>query len=84
VALDWSARVQSYPWIRDESAERFPSVITPLAWDWVEDGFRQSLPHSFQLMGLSPFRGKWFALFDHYVYGNQNAVDIYAEALRVR
>lgn len=66
-------------WTRDESAERFPSVITPLAWDLVEEGFHQSLSYSFELMGLSPFHGKWFALFDNYVYGNQNAVEIYAE-----
>lgn len=75
-------------WTRDESAERFPSVITPLAWDLVEEGFHQSLSHSFGLMGLPPFHGKWFALFDHYVYGNQNAVEVYAEgtanALNVR
>jgi len=66
-------------WTRDESAERFPSVITPLAWDLVEQGFHQSLSHSFNLMGLPPYQGKWFALFDNYVYGNQNAVEIYAE-----
>ncbi|MGR9053427.1 MAG: PEP/pyruvate-binding domain-containing protein, partial [Gammaproteobacteria bacterium] len=66
-------------WTRDESAERFPSVITPLAWDLVEEGFHRSLSYSFELMGLPPFHGKWFALFDHYVYGNQNAVEIYAE-----
>jgi phosphohistidine swiveling domain-containing protein len=66
-------------WTRDESAERFPSVITPLAWDLVEEGFHRSLSHSFELMGLPPFHGKWFALFDHYVYGNQNAVEVYAE-----
>lgn len=66
-------------WTRDESAERFPSVITPLAWDLVEEGFHQSLSHSFELMGLPPFHGKWFALFNNYVYGNQNAVEIYAE-----
>jgi pyruvate,water dikinase len=66
-------------WTRDESAERFPSVITPLAWDLVEEGFHQSLSHSFNLMGLPPFHGKWFALFNHYVYGNQNAVEVYAE-----
>lgn len=75
-------------WTRDESGERFPSVITPLAWDLVEEGFHQSLSHSFELMGLPPFHGKWFALFDNYVYGNQNAVEIYAEgtanALNVR
>lgn len=66
-------------WTRDESAERFPSVITPLAWDLVEEGFHRSLSYSFELMGLPPFHGKWFALFDHYVYGNQHAVEIYAE-----
>ncbi|MDD5330252.1 MAG: PEP/pyruvate-binding domain-containing protein [Sulfuricella sp.] len=66
-------------WTRDESAERFPSVITPLAWDLVEEGFHQSLSHSFGLMGLPPFHGKWFALFDNYVYGNQHAVEVYAE-----
>jgi len=75
-------------WTRDESAERFPSVITPLAWDLVEQGFHQSLAYSFRLMGLPPYQGKWFALFDSYVYGNQNAVEIYAEgsasALNVR
>src|SRR3569832_972263 len=66
-------------WTRDESAERFPSVITPLAWDLVEEGFHQSLSNSYELMGLPTFNGKWFALFDNYVYGNQNAVEIYAE-----
>ncbi|HXJ53286.1 MAG TPA: PEP/pyruvate-binding domain-containing protein [Burkholderiales bacterium] len=65
-------------WTRDESAERFPSVITPLAWELVEEGFHRSLNYSFALMGLPPFKGKWFAMFDHYIYGNQNAVEIYA------
>jgi rifampicin phosphotransferase len=65
-------------WTRDESAERFPSVITPLAWDLVEEGFHTSLNYSFALMGLPPFRDKWFAMFDHYIYGNQNAVEVYA------
>ena len=65
-------------WTRDESAERFPSVITPLAWALVEEGFHKSLNHSFALMGLPPFRDKWFAMFDHYIYGNQNAVEVYA------
>lgn len=65
-------------WTRDESAERFPSVITPLAWALVEDGFHKSLNYSFALMGLPPFHGKWFASFGHYIYGNQNAVEIYA------
>lgn len=65
-------------WTRDEAAERFPSVITPLAWALVEEGFHKSLNYSFALMGLPPFHGKWFASFGHYVYGNQNAVEIYA------
>jgi rifampicin phosphotransferase len=64
-------------WTRDESAERFPNVVTPLAWDFVEAGFHTALAHSFALMGLPPFRGKWFALFDNYVYGNQSAVELY-------
>jgi phosphohistidine swiveling domain-containing protein len=66
-------------WTRDESAERFPSVITPLAWELVEEGFHRSLNYSFALMGLPPFKDKWFAMFDHYIYGNQNAVAIYAD-----
>lgn len=65
-------------WTRDESAERFPSVITPLAWALVEEGFHRSLNYSFALMGMPPFRDKWFAMFDHYIYGNQTAVEIYA------
>jgi len=28
-------------------------------------------------MGLPRFRGKWFALLDNYVYGNQTAVELY-------
>ncbi|HEV7401892.1 MAG TPA: PEP/pyruvate-binding domain-containing protein [Chthoniobacteraceae bacterium] len=65
-------------WTRDESAERFPNVITPLTWDFVESGFHRSLNHSFGLLGFPPFAGKWFAKFDHYIYGNQNAVELYA------
>ena len=65
-------------WTRDESAERFPNVITPLTWDFVESGFHRSLNHSFGLLGFPPFSGKWFAMFDHYIYGNQNAVELYA------
>lgn len=64
-------------WTRDESAERYPTVITPFTWDFVEKAFHISLNHSFRLMGLPPFEGKWFALFDNYVYGNQNAVWLY-------
>jgi phosphoenolpyruvate synthase/pyruvate phosphate dikinase len=65
-------------WTREESAERFPSVITPLAWALVEEGFHKSLNYSFALMGMPPFRDKWFAMFDHYIYGNQNGVEVYA------
>jgi phosphohistidine swiveling domain-containing protein len=65
-------------WTRDESAERFPNVITPLTWDFVESGFHRSLNHSFDLLGFPRFSGKWFAKFDHYIYGNQNAVELYA------
>ena len=68
-------------WTRDESAERFPNVITPLAWEMVEDGFHRSLNHSFKLMGYPLFSGKWFAMFDHYIYGNQNAVEIYGRRM---
>lgn len=68
-------------WTRDESAERFPNVVTPLTWDFVERGFHLSLNHSLALMGLPPYNDKWFALFDNYIYGNQNAVEIYAERL---
>jgi pyruvate,water dikinase len=65
-------------WTRDESAERFPNVVTPLTWELVDRGFHESLNHSFALMGLPRFDGKWFACFDSYVYGNQNAVELYA------
>lgn len=64
-------------WTRDESAERFPNVIAPLTWDFVDSGFHQSLAFSFRLMGYPPFNGKWFASFGHYIYGNQNAVMLY-------
>jgi pyruvate,water dikinase len=64
-------------WTRDESAERFPNVITPLTWDFVDSGFHRSLNYSFRLMGFPPFNGKWFGMRDHYIYGNQNAVELY-------
>ncbi len=64
-------------WTRDESAERFPNVITPLTWDFVDSGFHRSLNYSFRLMGFPPFNGKWFGLHGHYVYGNQNVVELY-------
>ena len=65
-------------WTRDESAERFPNAITPLTWDFVERGFRRSMDHSFRLMGFPPFSGQWFGKHGHYIYGNQNAVELYA------
>jgi pyruvate,water dikinase len=68
-------------WTRDESAERFPNVITPLTWDFVESGFHRSLNHSFGLLGFPHFSGKWFAMFGHYIYGNQNAVELYARRI---
>jgi len=64
-------------WTRDESAERFPNVLTPLTWDFVESGFHRSLNYSFRLMGFPPFPGKWFGMHGHYIYGNQNAVELY-------
>ncbi len=33
----------------------------------------------FELMRLPPFDGKWFAMFDNYIYGNQNAVWLYMD-----
>jgi pyruvate,water dikinase len=68
-------------WTRDESAERFPNAITPLTWDFVKKGFKRSMDHSFRLMGFPPFSGEWFGMHDHYIYGNQNAVDLYAKRM---
>jgi phosphohistidine swiveling domain-containing protein len=68
-------------WTRDESAERFPTPVTPLTWDLVEAVFHHSLNHSFDLMGLPPFDDKWFVMRDFYIYGNQTAVDLYAGRL---
>ncbi|MDR0717153.1 MAG: hypothetical protein LBF50_07040, partial [Azoarcus sp.] len=68
-------------WTRDESAERFPNVVTPMTWELVEEGFHASLNHSFALMGLPPFGDKWFAMKDYYIYGNQNAVELYGGRL---
>jgi pyruvate,water dikinase len=65
-------------WTRDESAERFPNPVTPLTWDLMEQAFRESSAHSLELMGLPPLRADFFGLFDHHVYGNQNAVDLLA------
>ncbi len=79
VHLLQSRPVTAFPerWTRDESAERFPNPVTPLTWNLVETGFHEALRHSFDLMGLPAFGGRWFALLDGYVYGNQNAVDAY-------
>ena len=64
-------------WTRAESAERFPNVITPLTWDFVDHGFHRSMDYSFRMMSFPPFSGQWFGKHNHYIYGNQNAVDIY-------
>jgi pyruvate,water dikinase len=74
-----SRAITSIPprWTRDESAERFPNVVTPLTWDFLEEGFHRSLRHSLGLLGFPPLEGQWFALHGHYVYGNQNAVELY-------
>jgi rifampicin phosphotransferase len=64
-------------WTRDESAERFPNALTPLTWDFVENGFHRSLSYSFHLMGFPPFNGKWFEMHGHYIYGNQSIVELY-------
>lgn len=78
-----SRPITTFPerWTRDESAERFPAVMTPLTWDLIERGFHLSLEHSLELMGRPRFGGRWFARFGAYVYGNQNAVRIYADAM---
>jgi pyruvate,water dikinase len=80
IALLQARPVTTIPprWTRDESAERFPNVITPLTWDFIEEGFHRSLNHSFALMGFPAYEGKWFACYGYYVYGNQNAVELYA------
>lgn len=71
-------------WTRDESAERFPFPITPLTWDFVDDGFHQSLAFSLRLMGFPPFNGKWFGMHANYIYGNQNAVDLYLKRVPLK
>ena len=71
-------------WTRDESAERFPNAVTPLTWDLVEEGFHTSLNYSFNLMGLPHFGGKWFAMKDFYIYGNQNAVELYSGRIPIK
>ncbi|MFN3197787.1 MAG: PEP/pyruvate-binding domain-containing protein [Bradymonadia bacterium] len=64
-------------WTRDESAERFPGVMSPLGWDFSEGGFHTSLKASLELMGLPAFDGKWFGRFGHFIYGNETAVKLY-------
>jgi len=71
-------------WTRDESAERFPNIITPLTWDFTFDGFHESLNFSLQLMGLPAFDGKWFDRFDGYIYGNQTAVKLFTGGRHVK
>jgi phosphoenolpyruvate synthase/pyruvate phosphate dikinase len=71
-------------WTRDESAERFPFPITPLTWDFVDDAFHQSLRFSLRLMGFPPFNGKWFGMHGNYIYGNQNAVDLYLKRVPLK
>lgn len=68
--------IQPY-WTRDESAERFPNVVTPLTWDLVEEGFHNSLRYSLGLMGLPVFHGLWFGRCENYVYGNETVVRLY-------
>ncbi|NIR42445.1 MAG: phosphoenolpyruvate synthase [Gemmatimonadetes bacterium] len=74
-----SRPVTKFPprWTRDESAERFPSPITPLTWDFTSDGFHESLAHSLGLMGFPPCETKWFERFDGFIYGNQTMVELY-------
>jgi len=80
-----SRPVTKFPpkWTRGESAERFPNVITPLTWDFVVEGFHESLEHSLKLMGMPPFEGHWFELFDNYVYGNETAVKLFTSGQQV-
>lgn len=68
-------------WTRDEACARFPNAMTPLAWDFINPIFHESLHYSFALMNYPAFQGQWLDVHDHYVYGNQNAVEIYAQRL---
>ncbi|MBZ7964566.1 PEP/pyruvate-binding domain-containing protein [Campylobacter sp. 2457A] len=67
-------------WTRDESAERYPNVITPFTWDYVDKAFHISLEYSFKMMNLPSFKGKWFASFNNYIYGNQNIIWLYMQS----
>ena len=69
-------------WTREESAERFPNPVSRLNWELAEEGFHRSLAHSFALMGLPPYPGKWFAQFDQFIYGQQTAVELYGRLAR--
>jgi pyruvate,water dikinase len=81
-----SRPVTTFPprWTRDESAERFPNPMTPLTWDFISVGFKGSAAHSLDLMGLPPLQSDWFGLFDNYVYGNQNAIELIASHRPIR
>lgn len=70
-------------WTRQESAERFPSPVTPLTWDFTTGGFHESLAYSLNLMGLPAFNGRWFERFDGYIYGNQTAVELYTAGQQI-
>lgn len=80
-----SRPVTDFParWTRDESAERFPNPVTPLTWDVTTAAFHASLSYSLELMGLPPFKGDWFGVFDGYVYGNQTAVQLFTAGEQV-
>jgi rifampicin phosphotransferase len=71
-------------WTREESAERFPNPVSRLNWDLTDEGFHRSLAFSFNLMGLPPYSGKWFAQFDQFIYGQQTAVELYGRLARQR
>jgi rifampicin phosphotransferase len=74
----------SAQWTRDETAERFPNRMTPLAWSVVQDVFHRSLGRSLQIMGLPPFKGQWFSQHDFAIFGNQSAMEFYRHVLRLK
>jgi pyruvate,water dikinase len=69
-------------WTREESAERFPNPVSRLNWELAEEGFHRSLQYSLARMGLPAYRGKWFARFDQFIYGQQTAVELYGRLAR--
>lgn len=85
VYLLQSRPITTFParWTREESAERFPSPITPLTWDYTVDGFHESLAYSLDLLGMPAFEGRWFDRFDGYIYGNETAVRLFASGQQV-